>query len=142
MENNEEAFVTETNFAAGLTSRSHPSQSARVPHRDPQSPNTYGANDRYEETPLLSRNIDAGSGPDSDDSGRSDDSAPAWSGAEDFEGRPWWDRPSVGSDDLDLVIQSTDKRLGLLVAPTFPALHTLLWWHHCPKDKPYAGLNM
>lgn len=50
----------------------------------------------YEDTPLLSRDIDDDCGAraphreDGDDRG-----PPSWSGERDFEGRPWWNRPSV-----------------------------------------------
>lgn len=50
----------------------------------------------YEDTPLLSRDIDddydthASRREDGDDRG-----PPRWSGERDFEGRPWWNKPSV-----------------------------------------------
>ena len=51
----------------------------------------------YEDTPLLSRDIDddddVASTPHVEDGG--DRGPPGWSGERDFEGRPWWNKPSV-----------------------------------------------
>ncbi|KAI4227754.1 MAG: hypothetical protein L6R36_002174 [Xanthoria steineri] len=50
----------------------------------------------YEHTPLLERELDdqENIGDSSSDHG-SRRSAPDWSGARDFEGRPWWRKPSI-----------------------------------------------
>ncbi|KAL8836050.1 MAG: hypothetical protein Q9170_003063 [Blastenia crenularia] len=50
----------------------------------------------YEETPLLERDFEQSRDTNdevSQDSSESD--APDWSGARDFEGRPWWRKPSI-----------------------------------------------
>lgn len=50
----------------------------------------------YEDTPLLSRNIDDDYERHPEPTGREQENHdPQWSGAKDFEGRPWWTRPSV-----------------------------------------------
>ena len=50
-----------------------------------------------EDTPLLSRNIDEDDERHSEDAGSEHGGEHSdWSGARDFEGRPWWNRPSVG----------------------------------------------
>ena len=57
----------------------------------------------YDETPLLSReaNHDYGSRSDTPDQEESR-GPPEWSGERDFEGKPWWNRPSVSSGTLML----------------------------------------
>ena len=100
MENGEEPFATDSLLVAETTTRSRSSHLNHFAHgsrrksadKDVKGPH----NSRYEETPLLSRDIDADSetllgNPDESD----DPSATKWSGAKDFEGRPWWNRPSV-----------------------------------------------
>lgn len=50
----------------------------------------------YENTPLLLRDPDEGCGapaPRHEDD--EDRGPPGWSGERDFEGRPWWNKPSV-----------------------------------------------
>lgn len=50
----------------------------------------------YEDTPLLSREVDDDFGaraPRREDG--EDRGPPGWSGERDFEGRPWWNKPSV-----------------------------------------------
>lgn len=50
----------------------------------------------YEDTPLLSRGIDDDfERPEQNAPGEGDNGEPEWSGAKDFEGQPWWNRPSV-----------------------------------------------
>ena len=50
----------------------------------------------YDDTPLLSRETDQdyGSNREGFDDGDSR-GPPEWSGERDFEGKPWWNRPSV-----------------------------------------------
>ena len=100
MENDEEPFATDSLLVAETTMRS---RSSHVDHFAHGSRRKSAGNDvkvshdgRYEETPLLSRDIDADSEtllgiPDESD----EPSSTTWSGAKDFEGRPWWNRPSV-----------------------------------------------
>ncbi|KAL8700518.1 MAG: hypothetical protein Q9224_000931 [Gallowayella concinna] len=50
----------------------------------------------YEQTPLLERRLDSEEDSSDDRSNRgSERSTPEWSGARDFEGRPWWKKPSI-----------------------------------------------
>lgn len=75
--------------------------SSPSPHYDGQDlgvdavTSTYGAVTRkdvdYEDTPLLSR-IDNGV---TDAEERGHNEPPAWHGERDFEGKTWWNRPSV-----------------------------------------------
>lgn len=50
----------------------------------------------YDETPLLSQDIDhvygSSTEPSDDEDGRD---PPTWSGERDFEGKAWWNKPSV-----------------------------------------------
>lgn len=55
----------------------------------------------YDETPLLSREIDHDYGSSIEASNDGDTRGPPeWSGERDFEGRPWWSKPSVSQDSL------------------------------------------
>ncbi|KAL8716448.1 MAG: hypothetical protein Q9220_000355 [cf. Caloplaca sp. 1 TL-2023] len=72
---------------------------SRQSYRDSQTQKpAIGAADHsiYEETPLLDRDFDdiGGSSDEYSDDG-SERSAPDWSGARDFEGRPWHRKPSI-----------------------------------------------
>lgn len=103
MENDEEAYLRNGSLVADVTSRPHTSHSDRLTQRSQQSSSANGAKkadeDRYEETPLLSREIDADFECDSANADRSNGTAPEWSGANDFAGKPWWNRPSVSFTD-------------------------------------------
>ncbi|KAI4116337.1 MAG: hypothetical protein LQ338_007733 [Usnochroma carphineum] len=96
--NTEEIFEadaeTELRADAGSDLRSR-QQSDR---RSQSKKSAIGAIDRsiYEETPLLKSGLDRRSVSDNGfpDNG-SQRSAPEWSGARDFEGRPWWRKPSI-----------------------------------------------
>ena len=51
----------------------------------------------HENTPLLQRdsNEEAEAGEDTEYGGEDGRAPPSWEGERDFEGRPWWKRPSV-----------------------------------------------
>lgn len=100
MENDQEPFATDSLLVAETTMRlrsSHHDQFADGSRRKSADADVKESHKgRYEETPLLSRDIDADSetlwgNPDESD----DPSATRWSGAKDFEGKPWWNKPSV-----------------------------------------------
>ena len=105
---NEEAFDAEARRDSTPTTKRNPTPTTRAPPSY-QSQDTghdattaiAGVNGHkdsdYEETPLLSRDHSG-----EDYSGRTssngDDDAPSpaqWSGAKEFEGLPWWKKPSV-----------------------------------------------
>ncbi len=55
----------------------------------------------HEDTPLLARDIENDYVRRSDNAGCDRESEqPEWTGARDFEGRPWWNKPSVSSDPI------------------------------------------
>lgn len=55
----------------------------------------------HEDTPLLARNIENHYVRRSDDASCERESEqPEWTGARDFEGRPWWNKPSVSFDPI------------------------------------------
>jgi len=61
---------------------------------------TYKSKD-HEDTPLLARNIDEDYERRSVDADSEHESEqPEWTGARDFEGRPWWNKPSVSFDNV------------------------------------------
>ena len=97
MENNE-AFEAE----AALEARSRSDRSKR--HGNGIGKPTNGGigspkGSDYDETPLLSREIEHDYGSSSAASDNEDSRGPAeWSGERDFEGKPWWNRPSVSKD--------------------------------------------
>ena len=142
MENDEDAFTTDTYLAANQTTRSRSSQSNHFAHHNQRNSTGKGAkeshNDRYEEAPLLSRDIDGDSDTLISDFDSSGDTTPTWSGAKDFEGRPWWNRPSVRLNAVDNNYTSIDNALAVLATPAILPLHARLRWHHCPQTQPYT----
>ena len=58
----------------------------------------------YEDTPLLSRTDDDSTYVEGSDQ----DEGPSWSGERDFEGKPWWNKPSVRVDDTSVPGASTN----------------------------------
>lgn len=55
----------------------------------------------HEGTPLLAGTIDEDYVRRSDNAGSEHESEqPEWTGARDFEGRPWWNKPSVNFDPI------------------------------------------
>ena len=102
MENDQEAYLGDRNLIANLTLPPRTSRSDRLTQRNHQSSVADGAKrpdkDRFEDTPLLSRDIDVDFETATGDSTSGDGGAPNWSGANDFEGQPWWKRPSVSTN--------------------------------------------
>ena len=97
---NDPAFVADAHLE--ITSRSRSRHSYRANHRAHDS--IGAANSAIEsskgsdsaETPLLSRSIEEDfARPSSSDDGKPQPEEAEWSGAKDFEGRPWWNTPSV-----------------------------------------------
>ncbi|KAI4172464.1 MAG: hypothetical protein LQ343_003554 [Gyalolechia ehrenbergii] len=95
--NTDEVFEADANaeIRADARARSH----SRHPYpADKDRKPAIGAVDHsvYEETPLLEREAnhsrDSNDGPPEDGSERD---APEWFGARDFEGKPWWKKPSI-----------------------------------------------
>ncbi len=86
-----DVFVAEAEVEFGAIQR----KGFQLPHSDAQSSKAGRPATRkdvsYEDTPLLSRIGDE----DEYVQGSGQDEGPSWSGARDFEGRPWWNRPSV-----------------------------------------------
>ena len=59
----------------------------------------------YDDTPLLSRELNHDYGSSSELVEESDSRAPPeWSGERDFEGKPWWNKPSVCLATSTLII--------------------------------------
>lgn len=93
--NTDEVFEAEAEAEAWADKRSH--LRSRQSYQEGQSKKPMnGAGDQpvYEETPLLERDSD-GSGESSASDNGDERGAPEWSGARDFEGIPWWRKPSV-----------------------------------------------
>ncbi|KAL9606092.1 MAG: hypothetical protein Q9179_000718 [Wetmoreana sp. 5 TL-2023] len=96
-ENADEVFETEANADIRADARANIC-SRRFGRESRLGKPAIGAADRsvYEETPLLERDLENheadGGGLSDDGSGRD---AAEWSGARDFEGRPWWRMPSI-----------------------------------------------
>jgi len=62
-----------------------------------------------ENTPLLARLHDIGDAGSPSESEEADDRpAPTWSGERDFEGVPWWKKPSVSAENLIVVGHSAN----------------------------------
>ena len=95
MENDEEAYRVD------LASPSRSSHSNRLGQRNIQSYLSHGADKAhdggYEETPLLAQEVDRLSDNESAEPVDRDGGARQWSGANDFAGQSWWNRPAVSS---------------------------------------------
>ncbi|KAL8733215.1 MAG: hypothetical protein Q9166_002232 [cf. Caloplaca sp. 2 TL-2023] len=95
--NTHEVFEADANAQACDDARARSRSQRKCQDSRSQKP-AVGAPDHsvYEETPLLERDLcsEEDSSDDSSDDG-SKRSAPDWSGARDFEGRPWWKKPSM-----------------------------------------------
>ncbi|KAI4192673.1 MAG: hypothetical protein LQ348_003074 [Seirophora lacunosa] len=95
--NTDDVFGVNAEAEVWGASKSH--SRSRQPYLDSESKQRpSGANDRtvYEDTPLLVRSSDNVAGLNTAPSFSDDGSnAPTWSGARDFEGRPWWKKPSI-----------------------------------------------
>lgn len=63
-----------------------------------------------------------------------------WDGSADFEGLPWWRRPSVSSLIARLRLSyshlMTKSRQGILAAPAVFHLHPCLWQCHGAQSEP------
>ena len=78
----------------------------------------------YDDTPLLSREVDHDYGSSSEALEDGDGRAPPeWSGERDFEGKPWWNKPSVCSATWMLMNKSLTRSSGFLAVTTFPSIH-------------------
>ncbi len=107
MENNE-AFEAE----ATLEARSRSYRSKRRANGAVNGGRGSHKENDYDETSLLSREIDQdyasadGTSDDGDTRG-----PPEWSGERDFEGKPWWNKPSVshGTQNYSKFRNSTKK---------------------------------
>ena len=95
MENDEEVYRVD------LASPPHSSHSNRLGQRNMQNDTSHSADKAhgagYEETPLLLQENDRLSENESAEPLDKDRGAQQWSGASDFAGQPWWNRPSVSS---------------------------------------------
>ena len=100
MENDEEAY------RADLASPPRSSHSNRLGRGNTQSYLPHGADkahgDGYEGTPLLAQEAQRLSENDLAEPVDRDGGARQWSGANDFAGRPWWNRPSVSSHSREV----------------------------------------
>ena len=135
MENNE-AFEAE----AALEARSQSYRSKR--HGNGRVKAVSGGlgsrtENEYDETSLLSREInhDYGSSTEASDNGDTR-GPPEWSGERDFEGRPWWSKPSVSQEHLDVRGQLLTKPSGLLAITTFLPIHSRLGRNRRSKTQP------
>lgn len=138
MENqNDQAFEADqdVNTYENLRSRS-----AHLSHQGHDTVKAaFGAFERQEDadndrTPLLGRN---GSGERGDsakrDNGEDDGGGhPQWDGERDFEGRPWWNMPSVRAYKLRCERCVLIDVIGLLAPPALLPLHCGIRRCHCP----------
>lgn len=138
--NTDEVFEADANaeIRADARARSH----SRHPYpADKDRKPAIGAVDHsvYEETPLLEREAnhsrDSNDGPPEDGSERD---APEWFGARDFEGKPWWKKPSVSDKSLTLEGQLAANSIDLLASATIPDGHTCIGRCHCPQSRPHT----
>ena len=97
---NDQAFAADANL--DITSKLRSRHSDHASHRAHDAANAASdgieayKDSNHEDTPLLSRSIEEDFvRHSSSHDGEQDPEQPEWSGAKDFEGRPWWDRPSV-----------------------------------------------
>ena len=95
-----------------------------------------------EGTPLL---IDGGHENTVEGSDAADDGAPIWPGQAEFDGLPWWKRPSVSQIGLQpknnvMLTWSTIK--GLLFVARFPTLHSGFRRHRGAPVEPHTGAHM
>lgn len=144
MENDQEAYLGDRNIVASLTSPARTSRSDRLTkrgHPNSVADSAKGSEREYEETPLLSRDIDASFETPSTNSVSGDGGAPKWSGANDFSGQPWWKRPSV-STNLQSLPDVTHHDLGLLADSTLLLVYNCLRRNYRPKDQSHTRSDM
>lgn len=88
-----------------------------------------------EESPLLSSSRE-NEGEEASEHGAGETRGPPkWDGEADFEGRPWWNKPSVRIPDSN----TNRQRLtfSVVLAPASVLLHNSgIRWHHRPKSQP------
>ena len=134
MESND-AFEAEVEIEVLNRSTSHSNKTKKGPDAFTAA---YGSIDtpkagQGEEEPLLgySGNSDTNDGDDSRGG------APIWTGYKDFEGRPWWRKPSVrsGCDDRHACFQRLRvAAIDMVASSRVHSLHHVLRWHHCHQD--------
>lgn len=92
--------------ARSRSQKSHPkSRSKRTASGALDHPTYEDTPPPYEQTPLLERALNSQEDTSDESSiDGSERSAPEWSGARDFEGRPWWRKPSVSQHPLLLML--------------------------------------
>ena len=98
--NADEVFEADANAEVRAEARAHTQSRPSRPESRDKKP-LLGSVDHavYEETPLLERDFD---GRQHGSDGPPERDAPEWSGARDFEGRPWYRKPSVSADSRTL----------------------------------------
>lgn len=88
---------------------------------------------RDDHTPLLSRERSQSYGSREETvaggDGRGD---PSWDGERDFEGRPWWNTPSVGHEPSEFPAGSLNIYLGLLATTSLLSFRYVFWRRHRP----------
>lgn len=96
--NTDEVFEADTNAELRAEARAHSHPRSTYSNDKGKKP-VIGSVDHsvYEETPLLERDFHVTGNPDHEPPGDDEREAPEWSGARDFEGKPWWRKPSVRS---------------------------------------------
>lgn len=96
-----------------------------------------------EDTPLLSRTDDDLTIAEDD----SQDDGPSWSGERDFEGKTWWNKPSVRIGFLHAVtvgalLSPMVYTIGLLAATTVLPFHPRIRRHSRPQAQPHPHSPM
>ena len=122
MQNEEEAFVAEQNFNNAPNRPPppyEPGQSFRDSHVRRRDNAERQKKVSTEASPLLSRDLEDSSsvGSSMPEAEAIDDRGPpAWSGERDYEGRPWWNTPSVidavHGDSPDTLTDQNDRYFG------------------------------
>ncbi|KAI4189752.1 MAG: hypothetical protein L6R41_001235 [Letrouitia leprolyta] len=94
--NTDEVFEADTNAELRAEARAHSHPRSTYSNDKGKKP-VIGSVDHsvYEETPLLERDFHVTGNPDHEPPGDDEREAPEWSGARDFEGKPWWRKPSI-----------------------------------------------
>ena len=130
---NEEAFQAdaEINGLERMHSRSsHPSENKG--HATVKG--APGRHTHDEESPLLSSSRED-EGEEASEHGAGETRGPPnWDGEGDFEGRPWWNKPSVRIPDLNTNRQRLTSSV-VLAPSSILLLHSSIWWHDRPKSQ-------
>ena len=124
---NEEVFQADAGINV-LSRLSHRSE-----NKGHDTLNGSGRHTHDEESPLLSSSReDEGE----DEHGASEvREPPKWYGERDFEGRPWWKKPSVRFPDPNINKQRLISSV-VLAPSSVLLLHSGIRWHHRPKNQP------